>query len=105
LPSTALPRPGKQPSARDPSDGQFYFRGSVLDQLDHHLASLRRFKRVRRDMYDLISQTGVNLAPDAFIEDMVCRLFRSGRRHASGFQFVDDPDLDEEGRTRDGDEC
>jgi hypothetical protein len=68
LPSTTPPRRGKWRSSADPEGGQFYFKGSVLDPLDHHLASLRRFKRIRRDMYDLISQTGVNLAPDAFID-------------------------------------
>lgn len=50
-------------------DGRFYFKDDVLDQLDYYFASIQRFKRARDDFYDLISQIGVNLAPDRMYGD------------------------------------
>lgn len=49
-------------------DGRFYFKDDVLDQLDYYFAAIKRFKRTRDDFYDLISQIGVNLAPDRMYE-------------------------------------
>lgn len=44
-------------------EGEFYFRGSILDQLDNYFAILKRMKRADRDSYEIYSRIGVNLIP------------------------------------------
>jgi hypothetical protein len=42
--------------------GTFYFRGTILDQLETYFKLLRRFKRADRDAYDLYSQIGATIS-------------------------------------------
>ena len=45
--------------------GQYYFRDTILDQLDTYWIYLKRMRRGDRDSYNLLRQTGIQLMPHA----------------------------------------
>jgi hypothetical protein len=48
-------------------NGQFYFKGSILDKLDEYFVILRRLKKVDRQSYDVFSKIGIGILPSANI--------------------------------------
>jgi hypothetical protein len=58
------PRPVAHASDDDPEQwGQFYFRDTILDQLDVYFQYLRRIKQHDPDAYDLHRQLGIQIMP------------------------------------------
>lgn len=63
------PRPPRPKAERiqltdDPEQwGQFYFRDTILDQLDRYWLYLRRMKYGDRDAYELLHQVGIQMVP------------------------------------------
>jgi hypothetical protein len=55
--------------AEDPEQwGQYYFRDSILDQLDIYFKYLHRMKRNARDAYDLHRQIGIQIMPRSAVQ-------------------------------------
>ena len=52
------------PAAEQDEYGEFYFRHTILDQLDRYFAILKRMKSGDKEAYDLYSQLGAYILPE-----------------------------------------
>ena len=63
------PKPVSHPATEDPEQwGQYYFRDSILDQLDLYFTYLKRMRTRDRDAYALHRKLGIALMPRSAIK-------------------------------------
>lgn len=100
-------KPAKKQTANghEPESGAFYFRDSILDQLDKYFFCLRRMRKEDREAYDLYRQVGGYIMPDHYImsREIFCSLkvspwFRSTLPAFGAVAIAINPDLDREKR-------
>lgn len=83
-PAIVISRPPAEKS--DEGYGRFHFKGAILDQLPAYFKYIRRMQRVDPDAYDLFSQIGAHVIPNAIgcLSNGASPWFRAGNRPTFG---------------------
>lgn len=85
-PPIELPRKAKE--IVPPSDGEFYFKESILDQLDHYFVCLRRMMKADPGSFMLYRQVGMHILPMRTLEE---RAKNSGTHELSSWWKLNRP--------------